>query len=95
MKLVKFKGRKLIKCLESRKNLIFGGTLNGELIIMSNSYPFNVIYYQKINSGIYSISFNQKYLLVGGYKKDPLKLFEILEIKENKKISKSQQIKNK
>lgn len=71
-----------ISCLKSRNRLLYGGINNGHLFIMRESFPFSIIFYQKINIKIYSIGLSQRYLLIGGDKNDPIKVFEIPEIQQ-------------
>lgn len=87
---VQFERKKWIVCLESKGKLVYGGVEWGELFIMRNSYPFEVIYCKEINECIFSIALSEHYFVVGGSDyKDQVKIFEIPEIKEKNLKTKS------
>lgn len=82
MNTMQIENQKCIVCLESKDRVIFGGTEDGHLFIIRNSFPFNVIFYQKINSRICSIGLQHKYFVIGGDINESVKLFEILDYSE-------------
>lgn len=73
-------GQVFIFCLKAKKRSVFCGISSGELVIFKDALGFSIILKIKISDESFFIfCITEKFLLIGGSKKENIKLFKILD----------------
>lgn len=80
MSSAQLESKSLIKCLQVGCKLLYGGTLDGELLVMQSFSPFSVLYYQKVSRLIFSVKLTGSCLVVAGVTYDPVLIYKKPEI---------------